>query len=69
MGWIGVFDIDTGGASIGSDPKTRTISVSGATLRLTATTAQQFNDAFAGGKPVFVAGEAFGSVGFGAVGE
>lgn len=69
LGRIGVFDIDMGAAQVTSDPKTRTISVSNATLRLTATAAQQFDDAFAEGKPVFVAGEAFGSVGFGAVGE
>jgi hypothetical protein len=67
LGRIGVFDLLPG--SVSSDPKTRTISVSGATLSLNATTARQFDEAFAEGKPVFGAGEAFGSLGFEAVGE
>jgi hypothetical protein len=57
-------------AAVASDPKTRTISVSGAPLTLSASAAQTFNQAFAqGGPAVFGAGEAVGVVGFGAVGE
>ncbi len=67
LGRIGVFAIAQG--SVASDPKARTISVSGASLTLTADAAGEFNQAFAAGKPVFAAGEAFGSVGFGAVGQ
>jgi hypothetical protein len=67
LGRIGVFDIGVG--SVSSDPKSRAISVAGAPLTLTAATAQTFNEAFAGGKAVFGAGEAFGSVGFGALGQ
>ena len=67
LGRIGVFAI--GGGSVSSDPKTRTLSVSGAFLTLTAEAAQEFNQAFAAGKPTFGAGEAFGSLGFGAVGQ
>lgn len=67
LGRIGVFDLGAGAVS--SDPKTRTISLSNAPLTLTASTAQAFNDAFAEGKAVFEAGEAFGAVGFGGVGQ
>jgi hypothetical protein len=38
-------------------------------LTLAAQTAQTFNEAFAAGKAVFGAGEAFGSVSFAAVGQ
>lgn len=67
LGRVGVFSISAGAVS--SDPKTRTISVSGASLTLTAEAAQEFNQAFAGGKAVFGAGEVFGVVSFGAVGQ
>ncbi len=67
LGRVGVFDLGQG--SVSSDPKTRTITVSGAPLTLTAVTAQSFNEAFAEGKAVFSAGETFGVVGFGAVGQ
>jgi len=67
LGRIGVFDLGQG--SVVSDPKTRSISVSNAPLTLTAATAQSFNEAFAQGKGVFGAGESFGVVGFGAVGQ
>jgi hypothetical protein len=67
LGRIGVFDLGPGAVS--SDPKSRAISVSGAPLTLQASTAQTFNEAFAGGKGVFGAGEAFGVVSFSAVGQ
>jgi hypothetical protein len=67
LGRIGVFDLGVG--SVSSDPKTRTITLSNAPLTLTAATAQSFNEAFAQGKAVFAPGEAFGVVGFGAVGQ
>jgi hypothetical protein len=67
LGRIGVFDLGQGVVS--SDPKTRTISVSGAPLMLTAATAQSFNEAFAADKATFATGEAFGLVSFAAVGQ
>jgi hypothetical protein len=69
LGQIGVFGIDMTRASVASEAKSRTISVSGAPLTLAAQTAQTFNEAFAAGKAVFGAGEAFGSVSFAAVGQ
>jgi hypothetical protein len=69
LGQIGVFGIDMARASVASEPKSRTISVSGAPLTLAAQTAQTFNEAFAAGKAVFGAGEAFGAVSFAAVGQ
>jgi len=38
-------------------------------LTLTAQTAQTFDEAFAGSKATFAAGEAFGTLGFSAVGQ
>jgi hypothetical protein len=67
LGRIGAYDI--GAYSASSDPRARTISVSGAPLTLTAQTAQGFNDAFAEGKGVFGAGEALGVVSFTALGQ
>ena len=69
LGRVGTYAIGMGGASVLSDPKSRTISVSNAVFSLDAQTAQSFNEAFAGGKAVFGAGEVFGTVGFGAVGQ
>lgn len=69
LGQIGVFGIDMSRATVSSEAKSRTVSVSGAPLTLAAQTAQTFNEAFAAGKAVFGAGEAFGSVGFAAVGQ
>jgi hypothetical protein len=69
LGQIGVFGIDLAHAVVSSEPKSRTISVSGASLSLAAQSAQTFNEAFAAGKAVFAAGEAFGVVSFAAVGQ
>jgi hypothetical protein len=69
LGQIGVFDLDMARASVASDPKSRAISVTSAPLTLQAQTAQTFNQAFGEGKAVFAAGEAFGVVSFGAVGQ
>ncbi len=69
LGQVGVFGIDLSHAAISSDPKSRTISVTGASLTLSAQSAQTFNEAFAQGRPTFAAGEVFGTVGFAAVGE
>jgi hypothetical protein len=69
LGQVGVFEIDMSRASVSSEAKSRTISVSGAPLTLAAQTAQTFNEAFAAGKAVFGAGETFGAVSFGAVGQ
>lgn len=67
LGRIGTFDLGAGVVS--SDPTARTISVANAPLTLQASTAQTFNEAFAGGKAMFGAGEAFGVVSFSAVGQ
>jgi hypothetical protein len=69
LGQIGVFGIDMARAAIAADPQSRTISVANAPLTLAAQTAQTFNEAFAKGKAVFGAGEAFGVVSFAAVGQ
>jgi hypothetical protein len=69
LGRIGTLSIDMSRASISSDPKNRSISVTNAPLALDASTAQSFNEAFGGGKAVFGAGEAFGVVSFVGVGE
>lgn len=69
LGRIGAFEIDMAGASVASDPKTRSIALANASLKLTAATAQSFSEAFAAGAPTFAAGETFGVVGFGAVGQ
>jgi hypothetical protein len=61
---IAILDLDTGPASIVSDPKARTIAVSGARLTLEAATANAFNQAFAEGKEAFKAGEAAGTISF-----
>jgi hypothetical protein len=69
LGRVGTYGIGMAGATVSSEPKSRTISVSGATFTLDAQTAQSFDEAFAGGKAVFGAGEVLGTVGFGAVGQ
>lgn len=67
LGRVGILDL--GAATVASEPKARTISVSGASLALTAQSAQAFNQAFAEGKEAFKAGEAVGSLSFVAVGQ
>jgi hypothetical protein len=67
LGRIGAYDL--GSYSAASDPKARTVAVSGAPLTLTAQTEQSFNEAFAEGKAVFAAGEAFGALSFLAQGQ
>jgi hypothetical protein len=69
LGRIGTYAIGMAGATVSSDPKSRTISVSGASLTLDAETAQAFNEAFAAGKATFAPGEVFGTVSFVAVGQ
>lgn len=54
---------------VASDPKSRTISVSGAQLTLNAVGAQELNEAFGEGKALFAVGEVVGAVGFAAVGK
>jgi len=67
QGRIGVLDL--GAATVSSDPRARTITVSGAPLTLQAQTAARFDEAFAAGKEVFRAGEAFGTLSFTAQGQ
>ncbi|HVY78592.1 MAG TPA: hypothetical protein VG898_08815 [Solirubrobacterales bacterium] len=67
LGRVGVLDYVP--TSLSSEPKARTISVTG-TLTLSAQAAQSFNEAFAQGQgPVFAAGEAVGALSFVGVGE
>jgi hypothetical protein len=66
LGRVGAYDL--GAAEISSDPKARTISVSGP-LTLTGSTAQSFNEAFAGGNATFSAGELLGALSFSAVAQ
>lgn len=67
LGRIGAYEMAP--SPVASDPGARTISVSSAPLALTAATAQHFNEAFAGGKATFSAGEAFGALSFVAQGQ
>jgi hypothetical protein len=67
LGRVGVLDL--GAAAVTSDPKARTISVSGAPLTLQAQTAKTLNEAFAPGKEAFKAGEAVGALSFVAQGQ
>jgi hypothetical protein len=62
LGRVGVFGL-TGGV-IASDPKARTISLTGGALILTAQSAKTLNEAFDEGKGLFAAGEAAGSLTF-----
>jgi hypothetical protein len=54
---------------ISSEPKRRTISLSGAQLTLNSTGAGELNEAFGEGTELFTAGEVIGAVSFTAVGE
>jgi hypothetical protein len=72
LGPIQITTYDLSSATISSEPKARTISVSGAQLTLSAQSAATFEEAFS--KPqeksgVFHAGELFGSVSFTALGQ
>lgn len=71
LGRVGVLDLGPG-AAVTSNPGARTISLSGAALRLQAATAQALNDAFAkpqGRANVFAPGEPFASLSFSAQGQ
>jgi hypothetical protein len=67
QGRVGVLDLGAGAVS--SDPQARTVTVAGAPLALSASTAAAFNLAFAQGKAVFGAGEALGTLSFTAQGQ
>ena len=58
-----------GGGAVTSDPGARTIALAGAPVTLTAETAVTFNQAFAGGKDDFTAGELLGTLSFAAEGQ
>ncbi len=53
--------IDLAGASASQDPAARTITLQGATLSFNQTLAAAFDEAFAGGKEVFRAGDLLGT--------
>jgi hypothetical protein len=69
LGQIPVTTFDLSAAAISANPKARTVTVNGAHLSLSAQGAATFNQAFAEGKPVFIAGEALGTVSFTAQGQ
>lgn len=62
LGRIGVFDL--AGGAISSDPKARTVTLTGGSLVLEAQSAKTLNEAFGGGKAVFGAGEVAGALSF-----
>jgi hypothetical protein len=63
IGRVGVLDYTP--TTVSSNPKARTISVSGARIALSAQAAGSFNEAFAQGQPpVFAAGESVGTLSF-----
>jgi hypothetical protein len=61
--------LDLGAATVSSEPKARTVTVTGAPLTLQATTAATFNEAFDQGKDTFHAGELLGTLSFTAQGQ
>lgn len=69
LGQIAALDLDLSSAAISSDPKARTITVTGALLKLQAQSAAHFNQAFAEGKAIFAAGDLFGTISFTAQGQ
>jgi hypothetical protein len=69
QGQVGIAGIDLAGASVSSDAKARTVSVSGAALALSAQSALAFNEAFGEGKAEFAAGERLGALSFTAQGQ
>jgi hypothetical protein len=64
-----LFSLSLQGAQITPDAKQRSVSVTGASLALTQTAADQLNKVLAQGKGVFSAGEALGSASFSVLGE
>lgn len=69
VGRIPTFGLGFDAANVSSDPKSRSIVLTGATITLDAQNAAYFNDAFAKGAPAFAAGETIGTLSFGAVGR
>jgi hypothetical protein len=67
LGRIGVFGL--AGGAIASDPKDRTVALSGGPLTLAAQTAKTLNEAFDEGKELFRAGEVAGALSFTAMGQ
>ncbi len=59
-----LFAIGMSGASASADPGARTITLSGASLAMGAQLAAAFDEAFAGGKEEFKAGDLLGTFGF-----
>jgi hypothetical protein len=69
LGRISVLGIDMAAAQVSSNPRPRTIGVSGAPLTLDAQTAATFDEVFAEKKGVFKAGDPFGAFSFTAQGQ
>lgn len=62
LGRVPLFDAAPG--TLASEPRSRTVSISGIALALQGSTAEALNQSFAEGKKVFEAGEAVGSLSF-----
>jgi hypothetical protein len=68
-GRIAIAALDLTSARVSPFPKSRTIAVEGVRMRLSATTAAAFNEAFAQGGGEFAPGEALGTLSFIAQGD
>lgn len=64
IGRVGLGGLALAGAAPSASPQERTIRASGLALSLDAAMAAAFNQAFAGGQPVFAAGEPVGAISF-----
>jgi hypothetical protein len=69
LGRVPTFGTAFSPANVVSDPKARTIAMNGAVATLDAQIAAYFNQAFAKGAPTFAAGEAIGTISFGATSQ
>lgn len=69
LGQVGILDLDMSSAAVSSNAKARKTTVTGASMRLQAQSAESFNQAFAERKAVFKAGELFGTISFTAQGQ
>lgn len=69
LGQVGILALDMSSATTSSNAKARTITVTGATVRLQSQSAESFNQAFTERKPAFKAGDLFGTISFTAQGQ
>jgi hypothetical protein len=69
IGRVSVASLDLSAASVAARPAQRNIEMAGGRLALSSEAATELNEAFAGGKPVFAAGEPMGTLAFTAEGS